>query len=57
MKWWSRKLLGTSGSLERSESAAETARTEHDLEIANHPTYASRAYTTALLGTRMRIMF
>jgi porin len=28
-----------------------------DLEISNHPTYASRAYTTALLGMRMRIMF
>jgi porin len=28
-----------------------------DLEVSNHPTYASRAYTTALLGMRMRIMF
>jgi porin len=28
-----------------------------DLEISNHPTYASKAYTTALLGMRMRIMF
>jgi len=28
-----------------------------DLEISYHPTYASRAYTTALLGMRMRIMF
>jgi len=28
-----------------------------DLELSNHPTYASRAYTTALLGMRMRIMF
>jgi porin len=28
-----------------------------DLEISNHPTHASKAYTTALLGMRMRIMF
>jgi porin len=28
-----------------------------DLEISNHPTYASKAYTTALLGMRMRIIF
>jgi porin len=28
-----------------------------DLEISNHLTYASRAYTTALLGMRMRIIF
>jgi porin len=28
-----------------------------DLEISNHPMYASKAYTTALLGMRMRIMF
>ncbi len=28
-----------------------------DLEISNHPTYATKAYTTALLGMRMRIMF
>jgi porin len=28
-----------------------------DLEISNHPTYASKAYTAALLGMRMRIMF
>jgi porin len=28
-----------------------------DLEISNHPMYASRAYTTALLGMRMRVMF
>jgi len=28
-----------------------------DLEISNHPTYATRAYTTALLGMRMRIIF
>jgi porin len=28
-----------------------------DLEISNHPTYASKAYTTALFGMRMRIMF
>jgi porin len=28
-----------------------------DLEVSNHPTYAGRAYTTALLGMRMRIMF
>jgi hypothetical protein len=30
MKCWSRKSLRTSGSLERSEPAAETARTEPD---------------------------
>jgi len=28
-----------------------------DLEISNHPMYTSRAYTTALLGMRMRIIF
>jgi len=28
-----------------------------DLEISHHPTYATRAYTTALLGVRMRVMF
>jgi porin len=28
-----------------------------DLEVSNHPTYASRSYTTALLGARMRIIF
>ncbi len=28
-----------------------------DLEISNHPTYATKTYTTALLGMRMRIMF
>lgn len=28
-----------------------------DLEVSNHPTYARRAYTTRLLGMRMRIMF
>jgi porin len=28
-----------------------------DLEISNHPMYASKPYTTALLGMRMRIMF
>ena len=28
-----------------------------DLEISIHPTYATKAYTTALLGMRMRIMF
>ncbi len=28
-----------------------------DLEISNHPTYTSNAYTAALLGMRMRIMF
>jgi porin len=28
-----------------------------DLEVSNHPTYAAKAYTTALLGMRMRIMF
>ena len=28
-----------------------------DLEISSHPTYASKAYTTALLGARMRIIF
>jgi porin len=27
-----------------------------DLELSIHPTYASRAYTTALLGLRMRII-
>lgn len=28
-----------------------------DLEVSNHPTYAARAYTTALIGMRMRVMF
>jgi porin len=28
-----------------------------DLEVSNHPTYANKTYTTALLGIRMRIMF
>jgi porin len=28
-----------------------------DLEVSMHPTFASKAYTTALLGMRMRIMF
>ncbi len=28
-----------------------------DLEVSNHPTYAARAYTTALIGMRMRGMF
>lgn len=28
-----------------------------DLEVSNHPTYATKAYTTALLGIRMRIIF
>jgi porin len=28
-----------------------------DLEISNHPTDADKAYTTVLLGMRMRIMF
>jgi porin len=28
-----------------------------DLEVSHHPTYATKAYTTALLGMRMRIMF
>ena len=28
-----------------------------DLEVSNHPTYASKTYTTILLGMRMRIMF
>ena len=28
-----------------------------DLEVSSHPTYAGKAYTTALLGMRMRIMF
>jgi porin len=28
-----------------------------DLEISNHPTYATKAYTTALLGMRMRVIF
>jgi porin len=28
-----------------------------DLEVSHHPTYAGRAYTTALLGMRMRVMF
>jgi porin len=27
------------------------------LEVSNHPTYADRAHTTALLGMRMRVMF
>ncbi len=28
-----------------------------DLEVSNHPTYAARAYTTALIGMRRRVMF
>ena len=28
-----------------------------DLGVSNHPKYASRAYTAALLGMRMRSMF
>jgi porin len=28
-----------------------------DLEVSIHPTYATKAYTTALLGARMRIIF
>jgi porin len=28
-----------------------------DLEVSHHPTYAAKAYTTVLLGMRMRIMF
>ncbi len=28
-----------------------------DLEVSNHPTYAARAHTTALIGMRMRVMF
>lgn len=28
-----------------------------DLEISNHPTYATKAYTPALLGMRIRIIF
>jgi porin len=28
-----------------------------DIEVSNHPTYAAKAYTTTLLGMRMRIMF
>jgi porin len=28
-----------------------------DLEVDRHPTYASKAYTTALLGMRLRIIF
>lgn len=56
MKGWTRESLGTSDSLERPEPAAETARTEHDLEISNHPMYASRAYSTALLLMRVRII-
>jgi porin len=28
-----------------------------DLEISNHPTYATKAYTTVLLGMRMRVIF
>jgi porin len=28
-----------------------------DLEVSNHPTYASKAYTTALLGMRLRVVF
>jgi porin len=28
-----------------------------DLEVSIHPTYATRAYTTTLLGARMRIIF
>lgn len=28
-----------------------------DIEVSIHPTYAARAYTTALLGARMRVIF
>src|SRR5262249_22663371 len=28
-----------------------------DLEVSVHPTYANKAYTTVLLGTRMEIIF
>jgi porin len=28
-----------------------------DLEVSIHPTHASKAYTTAILGLRMRIIF
>ena len=28
-----------------------------DLELSNHPTYATKTYSTALLGMRMRIIF
>ncbi|WP_420238311.1 carbohydrate porin [Telmatobacter bradus] len=28
-----------------------------DLELSNHPSYAAKTYTTALLGMRMRIIF
>ncbi len=28
-----------------------------DLEVSNHPTYAGKTYTTALLGIRARVMF
>jgi hypothetical protein len=39
-------------------SSADNGRAiDPDLEVSNHPTYASKAYTTALLGLRMRIMF
>jgi hypothetical protein len=55
------EITGTSGSHECpesvAESATETAQAEHDLEISNHPTYANRAFTTALLRMRTRTMF
>jgi porin len=28
-----------------------------DLEISNHPTYATKTYTTTLLGMRLRVIF
>jgi porin len=28
-----------------------------DLEVSIHPTYASKAYSTTLLGARMEIIF
>jgi porin len=28
-----------------------------DVEVSLHPTYATKAYTTTLLGMRMRIIF
>jgi porin len=28
-----------------------------DLEVSIHPTYASKTYTTTLLGARMEIIF
>ena len=28
-----------------------------DIEVSIHPTYATKAYTTALLGTKLKIIF